>query len=235
MRIVAFFIATLWVGAPASADEGNLNCSLYFESSISRPADVRSLMARYRDSAARVCLERLGKVEKYHSVSSVWADRFGVCQYQQIERDISSSRPAADTLISAHPILSYMYLSASDCPRHESSNYIETMGVSGGLFSVLVQFWEDIESSKPRFDAALSRVMTDDLSKLTLGSLQELLFVQGVRPRLLRITHIPAERGVLHAGYELELQTADPSEFITLYVDITPDGPKVLSIGLVVV
>ena len=88
---------------------------------------------------------------------------------------------------------------------------------------------------KTRFDAAFSRVTTDDLSNVTLTALEQSLFVQRVRPRLLRITHIPPERGILHAGYELELQTADPSEFITLYVDITPDGPKVFSIGLVVV
>jgi hypothetical protein len=120
------------------------------------------------------------------------------------------------------------------CPRQNSPNYIETIGISGGLFSALVHFWDGLASSKSRFDVAFSRVEVDDLSNVTLMELENLLFVQGTRPKLLRIAHRPAERGLLNAGYELSLQSPDPSAFITLYVDVTPDGFKVFSIGLVV-
>ena len=221
---------------PANADVVDNKCELHILHSVGVPPEVQNLMDRYKDTISQVCKSASGEIREYYSVSLVRSIRFSVCQYTKTERQLAISDGDRHQLPFSQTPISYMLLTGTNCPRPGSAAYVETSGISAGLFVVISQFWDNATRSKTNFYSVFQNAASNELSLRTFMLLEEMIFGRRTRAEIARIRLVPEEGNLRSAGYELDIpDPEDQSKVLAVYIDLTSNGLKVLALDLIAV
>jgi hypothetical protein len=207
-----------------AAEPPTLTCKVY-DSEADVSETIGTLMDRYGDKSARACVDGAGKLLTYASLSAVAHNRFSVCQFEEIPRPagVVSRTNRGD-------IVTFMLLIDGECPPHDDKRYIPAQDVSTGLFVELKRFWEDLSRNERTFESAFALLPAEQRAMPAFTQVRAHFLKKQPAPQLRSIT---LQSGTLFgsfAGYVMKGE-AEGNSAVTIYVDLTDDGPKVMAIA----
>jgi hypothetical protein len=205
------------VSAPALVLTGDA-CRMYFVSEPNIPSTVRNLMTKYNVEAADVCISARGKVSFFSGLSTVRERPFGVCAFRRMT-PVVPKNPAV-----AFPSEISMQIKTTICPRQDDPNFVETRGVSEGLFVLIDQFFRKALSSSSKFRSSVV-LDADKAKEERLEALMTDIFDRGYSVRGIAITD-PFVSDVLR-GYQVGIESPKSQRRWVLVVDFTDQGIRV--------
>ena len=227
--IVAAAIAVVSTSQPAAA-QNQSDCGFYFANDPSIPETVRVRLAAEHDVAAQVCNPGTENMS-YFSVSEVRKGNLGTCIFQVAPPTGRFAYDTRETLMS---------VPQRDCPKQSDPVYVQTQGVSEGVFISAAAFVRRILGSRRSFDAALLQsglnprdqdyeAIRADIASSEVNTRLKWRSIM-LWPASSSFDQISALTPDL--AYQIDFTIGDRQNFgWSLTVDLTPNGLRLLHVG----
>lgn len=242
MRKVLIFILLVMNIYPgySVADVSSDKCSFYFQGDTIKDSnnEISKLVSKLpAGSAVKVCVGANNAVAYY--IASEVLEKKEVCYFYltRVFKDLSGeqewsfSPPKNMQHLATRDV--YMRASADACLRQDHIDYIQTNGVSVGVFDIFIKSWKNIISSRKLFIESVRNITSIDVHANDLKLLESSLFEkspQGKKLRILKLDFIP--RKTPHTpGYLLTVDDVTHSWIINF--DIQDNNISIESISLI--
>jgi len=199
-------------------------CKIYFEGDPGVPKNIEFVLRRNKSRAVEGCFGRNKKLSRYNVLSPVTKGRFDVCSYQATGPYVHG--------IQSLQTQTYLTQTSGTCPRQGEKSYVPTSGVSAGVFVSLTRFSDRLLSSDKNSEPYFEGHVPENLRREKVVILSK--FLAAAKGAKLRAIFVREPGAVADAtqGYELSFWNETIPRILTIYVDLTAQGFKILDLSV---